>query len=119
MKSIAFIFSNAPHGNSISREGLDMILAFSLSIRKIGIFFIEDGVFQLIPNQMPQLIYLRDYIRTFKILYLYNITNFFFCKESLQQRGLKFFKNFILNIKILNLKNFKKRVNTFDFIFKW
>ncbi|AEH39924.1 sulfur transfer complex subunit TusC [Buchnera aphidicola (Cinara tujafilina)] len=119
MKSIAFIFSNAPHGNSISREGLDVIISFSVSTNKIGLFFIEDGVFQLIPKQNPQLIFSRNYIKTFKILLLYGITDFFFCEKSMQDRGLKKFNNFILDIKLVNSKHLKKYINTFDFVFKW
>ncbi|WP_154021609.1 sulfurtransferase complex subunit TusC [Buchnera aphidicola] len=82
MKSIAFIFSNVPHGNSISKEGLDVILAFSLQTERIGLFFIEDGVFQLLPNQLPKFIFSFNYIKTFKLLLLYDITDFFFVKNQ-------------------------------------
>lgn len=119
MKSIAFIFSNAPHGNSISREGLDFILAFSGMTNELGLFFIEDGVFQLFTKQMPELILSRNYIKAFKILRLYDITKFFFCKKSLFDRGLNISNNFILDVQILNFTCLKKNINAFDIIFKW
>ncbi|VFP79351.1 Protein TusC [Buchnera aphidicola (Cinara curtihirsuta)] len=80
MKSIAFVFSKAPHGNSISREGLDFILSFSLFSNKISLFFIDDGVFQLMLHQKPSLIKLHNYSLSFKILSLYDIKDFFFVK---------------------------------------
>lgn len=82
MKSIAFIFSNVPHGNSISKEGLDVILAFSTLNERIGLFFIEDGVFQLIPKQLPKFILSFNYIKTFKLFLLYGISDFFFVKNQ-------------------------------------
>lgn len=85
MKSIAFIFSHAPHGNTLGREGLDMLLSFSLVFQRIGVFFIDDGVLQLVPNQNTKHIFLRNYTRSFKILSLYGITDFFFVKILLQK----------------------------------
>ncbi|VFP88751.1 Protein TusC [Buchnera aphidicola (Cinara piceae)] len=83
MKSIAFVFSSAPHGNSISREGLDLILSFSVFSNKIALFFIDDGVFQLMKHQKPELIKLYNYSLSFKILSLYDIKDFFFVKNQL------------------------------------
>ncbi|VFP81633.1 Protein TusC [Buchnera aphidicola (Cinara curvipes)] len=80
MKSIAFVFSKAPYGNSIGREGLDFILSFSLFSNKISLFFIDDGVFQLMKYQKPSLIKLHNYSLSFKILSLYDIKDFFFVK---------------------------------------
>lgn len=37
----------------------------------------------------------------------------------MQERGLKKFDNFILDVKFLNLKKIKKKINDFDIIFKW
>lgn len=80
MKSIAFIFTHAPHGNIKGKEGLDMLLSCSLSFSKIGVFFMNDGVFQLMPDQNSNFILLNNYSNAFKILPLYGINNFFFVK---------------------------------------
>jgi tRNA 2-thiouridine synthesizing protein C len=37
------------------------------------VFFVGDGVFQLLPGQQPQAMLARDYIATFKVLPLYDI----------------------------------------------
>lgn len=38
MNSVAFLFTQAPHGNSAGREGLDALLATSALTEDIGVF---------------------------------------------------------------------------------
>ena len=68
MKRIAFVFSTAPHGTAAGREGLDALLATSALTDDLAVFFIADGVFQLLPGQKPDAVLARDYIATFKLL---------------------------------------------------
>ncbi|KMZ20840.1 sulfurtransferase complex subunit TusC [Haemophilus influenzae] len=84
---IAFLFRTSPHGTSISREGLDAILAATAFCEPndIGIFFIDDGVLNLIDNQQPEIIQQKDFIRAFKLLYLYDVEQRFICTASLQK----------------------------------
>lgn len=51
MKRLAFIFTQPPHTSSAGREGLDALLAASAFSEDIQVFFVGDGVFQLLPNQ--------------------------------------------------------------------
>lgn len=88
MKSLGFVFSNAPHGTSSGREGLDAVLATSAYSEDLNLFFIADGVFQLLKNQQPEQILCRDYIATFKMLELYDIENIYVCRQSLAERGI-------------------------------
>lgn len=84
---IAFLFRTSPHGTSISREGLDAILAATAFCEPndIGIFFIDDGVLNLIDNQQPEIIQQKDFIRAFKLLDLYDVEQRFICTASLQK----------------------------------
>ena len=84
---IAFLFRTSPHGSSISREGLDAILAATAFCEPndIGIFFIDDGVLNLIDNQQPEIIQQKDFIRAFKLLDLYDVEQRFICTASLQK----------------------------------
>lgn len=88
---IAFLFRTSPHGTSISREGLDTILAATAFCDPddIGVFFIDDGVLNLTNHQQPELIQQKDFIRTFKLLDLYDVEQHFICKESLQKFNLE------------------------------
>ena len=87
---LAFLFRTAPHGNAISREGLDALLAATAfcNEEEIGIFFIDDGVLNLLDGQNPELLLQKDFIRTFKLLDLYDIEQRFVCTDSLDQYNL-------------------------------
>ena len=87
---IAFLFRTAPHGNAVSREGLDALLAATAFCdeEEIGVFFIDDGVLNLLDGQNPELLLQKDFIRTFKLLDLYDIEQRFVCADSLDQYNL-------------------------------
>ena len=88
--NLAFLFRTAPHGNAISREGLDALLAATAFCDEedIGVFFIDDGVLNLLDGQNPELLLQKDFIRTFKLLDLYDIEQRFVCTNSLDQYNL-------------------------------
>ena len=88
---LVFLFRTAPHGNAISREGLDALLAATefCNEEEIGIFFIDDGVLNLLDGQNPELLLQKDFIRTFKLLDLYDIEQRFVCANSLDQYNLQ------------------------------
>ena len=87
---LAFLFRTAPHGNAISLEGLDALLAATAFCdeEEIGVFFIDDGVLNLLDGQNPELLLQKDFIRTFKLLDLYDIEQCFVCADSLDQYNL-------------------------------
>lgn len=88
---LVFLFRTAPHGNAISREGLDALLAATAFCdeEEIGVFFIDDGVLNLLDGQNPELLLQKDFIRTFKLLDLYDIEQRFVCANSLDQYNLQ------------------------------
>ena len=88
---LAFLFRTAPHGNTSSREGLDALLAATAFCDEedIGVFFIDDGVLNLLDGQNPELLLQKDFIRTFKLLDLYDIEQRFVCADSLDQYNLQ------------------------------
>ena len=88
---LAFLFRTAPHGNAVSREGLDALLAATAFCDEedIGVFFIDDGVLNLLDGQNPELLLQKDFIRTFKLLDLYDIEQRFVCATSLDQYHLQ------------------------------
>lgn len=88
---LAFLFRTAPHGNAITREGLDALLAATAFCdeEEIGVFFIDNGVLNLLDGQNPELLLQKDFIRTFKLLDLYDIEQRFVCADSLDQYNLQ------------------------------
>ncbi|WLI77916.1 sulfurtransferase complex subunit TusC [Kosakonia sp. H02] len=113
MKRIAFVFNSAPHGSSSGREGLDALLATSAFSDDIGVFFVGDGVFQLLANQQPAAILARDYIATFKVLPLYDIDQYWLCAASLRERGLGAETAFVLPAQPLEPQALREQLNQY------
>lgn len=88
MSRLGFVFRTHPHGSAAGREGLDALLAASAYSEDIVVFFIGDGVTQLIANQDTSEIYSRDYAPMYKLLALYDIEACYICAASLQAVGL-------------------------------
>lgn len=88
MNNIAFVFRTHPHSSSQGREGLDALLATSAFSEDISVFFIAEGVTQLVANQQTDGILSRDYAAAFKLMELYDIENVFVCRDSLLEQGI-------------------------------
>ncbi|PIJ51231.1 sulfurtransferase TusC [Erwinia sp. OLTSP20] len=116
MKSVAFVFSQPPHGTSAGREGLDAVLAVSALTDDIGVFFIADGVLQLLPEQQPNQILSRDYIATFGVLPLYDVTSCFICASALRERCLENL-SFVLPVVPLQPDELRKTLAGYQQIF--
>jgi len=120
INSVAFVFTQSPHGSAVGREGLDALLAISAltdDMDRIAVFFIADGVLQLLPQQHPEKILSRDYIATFGVLSLYNIKKCYLCETSLEQRGLNINNKWAVNdINLLSLIDLSLKLNVYDII---
>lgn len=88
MTQIAFITRQAPHGSAVAREAQDAIFATSTLTEELSVFFMGDGVFQLVENQQPEHIHSRHFANTFKLFELYDIENIYVCANALSERGL-------------------------------
>ena len=87
---LAILFTQPPFGSSLSREGLDALLAASAFCdeEEIAICFLFDGVFNLLKKPQPDQILQKDHIATFKLLELYELSECFVCQQSVAERGL-------------------------------
>ena len=119
MNRIAFVFSTVPHGNASGREGLDALLATSALTEDLGVFFIGDGVFQILQEQKPDLILARDYIATFKLLGLYDIEQCWLCAASLRERGLDTDMKFVVDATVLEPEELRRELGNYDVIMRF
>lgn len=119
MKRVAFVFSTVPHGSASGREGLDALLATSALTEDLGVFFIGDGVFQILAEQKPDLVLVRDYIATFKLLGLYDIEQCWMCAASLRERGLAQSVNFVVNATVLEPADLRRELGNYDVIMRF
>ncbi|WP_147200091.1 sulfurtransferase complex subunit TusC [Pantoea sp. CCBC3-3-1] len=114
MNRIAFVFTQAPHGSSAGREGLDAVMAVSALSEEIALFFISDGVLQLLPDQQPDKVLARDYIRTFGVLPLYDVERFYACSASLRERGLALDGQKVLPVEVLTPAALRAELENYD-----
>lgn len=85
---LAIINTKAPYGSGVGKDALDIALIFGSFEQKVSLFFIADGVFQLIDNQDGQLINIKDYLKTFSAFEFYDIEEIYVCQQSLLDRNL-------------------------------
>ncbi|MCQ4093929.1 sulfurtransferase complex subunit TusC [Erwinia persicina] len=114
MASIAFVFTQAPHGSSSGREGLDAVLATSALSDEIALFFVSDGVLQLTADQQPQHILARNYIATFGVLPLYDVEHCYVCAAALAERGIAAGAARVLATEVLAPDVLRARLNDYD-----
>ena len=114
MNRVAFVFTRAPHGSSAGREGLDAALATGALSESIGLFFIGDGVLQLMPGQQPDIILARHHAATFGVLALYDIEHCYISREALRERGLAEEGARIMDVGILDAAALQQQLATYD-----
>lgn len=111
---VAFVFTRSPHGSSAGREGLDAVMATSALSEEIALFFISDGVLQLLPEQQPEKILARNYIATFGVLPLYDVTQFYVCAAALEERGIASETAFVLPAQLLSPGDLRRALDQYD-----
>lgn len=102
MIKLAFVFTQPPYGTAASREGLDALLAATAFCdeSEIAVFFLDDGVFNLITNQQSEKILQKNVSQPFKLLALYDIKQRYLCQQSVQALNLEK-ANWLLDCEIL------------------
>lgn len=114
MNRVAFVFTRAPHGSSAGREGLDAALATGALSESIGLFFVGDGVLQLMGEQQPEKILSRHHAATFGVLALYDIEHCFLSREALHERGLSENDARVMEVEILDAAALQQQLATYQ-----
>ena len=107
--TLGFVFTTPPFGSAAGREGLDAVLAASNYTDNIALFFVGDGVMQLLSDQDPTALLCRDHIKTFKMLPLCEVEKIYLCQDSLAERALTE-KSFVLEVKLLSAEAIAKKL---------
>lgn len=117
-KTIAIINTHAPFSSAVGKESLDAALIFGSYELPVSLFFMADGVFQVIGDQKPSAIDIKDYLKTFSALAFYDIENIYVCKNSLIERDLSE-KFHINNVQVLSAENFNKCLRSHNVIYRF
>lgn len=85
---LAVINQQGPYAGATAQESLDFVMAMSNFGQQVSVFFIDDGVFQLLKNQTPAAIERKHFTKGFAALHFYDIENIYVCAQSLVEREL-------------------------------
>ncbi len=87
-RRLLFVMRHAPYGTHVAREALDALLASAVFGQDVGALFINDGVFQLMPNQAPGALPQKNLAANLAALPLYDVERLYVHTPSLVERGL-------------------------------
>ena len=87
-KKLLYVNRKAPHGSIYALESLEVVLIGAAFEQDVSLAFIDDGVYQLMLNQDPSGIGVKNFSSTYKALGDYDINQIYVEKESLELRGL-------------------------------
>ncbi|MEI6896006.1 MAG: sulfurtransferase complex subunit TusC [Psychromonas sp.] len=108
-KKIGIINRCLPHGAVQGRESLDLTLALSAFNESLSLFFIADGIYQLVDGHNPAEILQKNFQPLFKMLALYDVENIYVCEQSLMQRGIKQ-AELMINVTLVNEQQLKTKL---------
>lgn len=87
-KSFLFVNRKAPFGSGYAAEMLDAALIAASFDQQVHLAFLDDGVFQLLKQQHPEILDQKNVAATFLDLAEYDIDHVWVERESLAERGL-------------------------------
>lgn len=87
-KSLLIISRQSPWSGPSAREALDIALAGGAFDLPIGMLFMDDGVFQLLPAQQSAAIQQKDLTANLQALTLFGVEELYACEHSLAERGI-------------------------------
>ena len=106
-KKLLFIIRQCPYGHLLARESVDAILATAVYEQLLSVVFLDDGVFQLLNQQITPSTAAKNMAKLLSAFSLYDIHTVFACQSSLALRGLKE-TDLCLPVKPLNSNEIKQ-----------
>ena len=115
MKKIAIINRQSTFNRPTPRESLDLALIFGAFEQQVTVIFIDDGVYQLLDNQNPELIDNKDYLATMKAFELYDIEHIVASFDDMTCRGIAD-KPLSMDVEVMPNNQIAQLLTTFDHV---
>jgi tRNA 2-thiouridine synthesizing protein C len=87
-RSVLIVTRAAPWSGLNAREALDIALAGGAYDLPLALLFMDEGVYQLLGDQQPKALELKDQGANLKALPLFGVSELFVCGSSLDERGI-------------------------------
>jgi tRNA 2-thiouridine synthesizing protein C len=117
-KTISILNTCSPFGSANAKDALDVALIMGTYEQQTHLFFQGDGVWQLVANQYPETIHVKDFLKTFAAFEFYDLENIYICKQSLVERNLP--EEFhIENVQVLERSDFANKLTENEVILRF
>jgi len=115
-KRCLFINRHAPYGSSHPQETLDMAYALAAFEHRVSLLFMDDGVYQILHNQAPAMIGMKEISHAFRAWEDYGIEHLYVEKASLEIRGIGV-EELLVNVCLVSSTELHEIMEQQDFIF--
>lgn len=115
VKKFMFMNRKAPHGTIYALEVLEMVLISAAFDQDVHLAFLDDGIYQIVKNQQPEAIEMKNFSKTYKALEMYDIEKLYVEKESMDERGLTE-DDFIVDVEVLPRAEMAKLIDGMDVV---
>lgn len=113
--STAIINKSPPYSTANAKESLDLALVMGSFEQAVGLFFCDDGVYQLVKGQVPSSIKAKDLTKTLKALPFYDIEKIYVCHQSLIARNLSV-SDLCVDVTELSFSNWQTLLNQYQHV---
>lgn len=114
-RSMLIITRQAPWAGPSAREALDIVLAGGAFELPLALLFLDDGVFQLAPEQQAACLQQKDLTANLQALPMFGVDSLFAAKRSLSERGLDE-ATLSLQVEVLGDADLSALINRYDHV---
>lgn len=114
-KSMLIISRQAPWCGPLARETLDLALAGGAFDLPVAMLFMDEGVLQLLDQQQPKLIQIKDLQANIKALPMFGVEQLFACQESLTLRGVNA-EHLLPGVSVLSAEALRDLMQHYDHV---
>ncbi len=113
-QSLLIISRQAPWAGPRAREALDIALAGGAFDLPVAMLFLDDGVYQLAPDQRPAHLQQKDLQANLQALPMFGVEDLYACARSLPERGLADASSLTLATQVLDDKALRDLLQPHD-----
>ncbi|MEH6813984.1 MAG: sulfurtransferase complex subunit TusC, partial [Motiliproteus sp.] len=95
------VMRSAPYSNQTAKEALDAVLTGAAFEIPLALLFMDDGVYQLLPEQNGTAIHAKNLPSTLSVLPMYDVEKIYVEASSLIDRGIKA-ESLILPVEVVD-----------------
>ena len=113
-KSLLIISRQSPWSGINAKEALDIVLAGGAFDLPLGLLFMDDGVFQLVPEQKAAAVQQKNLTANLQALSLFGVEDLFACGHSLSVRGISPAGLAVDDVEPLSAEDIRTLIDRYD-----